>query len=242
MNPNTLFSRDFSDKKIFKRFFWQSLLEARFLYVLQLALATKLFLSQCKTAVFQLHIFIGATACSGDLFIGWVFAPQKFRFLESELLVQTLQDWSRTSRNLLESKDTKVYTEINCRRLYRSLHKWAFFTAKEQRQNIISSSFKILVSWLNFFQRFSLSSCLGVYQIWQWLHRCGLWLCLRLSLYFNTKTSTESNGFQQLIYQTSYSFKAKASPKEKTCLMTDCVFIWITAGIRTPGKNNPQKL
>lgn len=101
-SPSILFLKDFW-------FFGQSLLQARFFYLFQLALTTGYFLSHSKPAIFTLYIFIWATAHFVSWFIGcFHFSPWKFKFFESQPLVQTLQDWSRTSWNPLESKDIKL--------------------------------------------------------------------------------------------------------------------------------------
>lgn len=58
---------------------------------------------------------------------------KEIEFLESQLLVQTLQNWTRNSCNLLESKGTNVYMETNCKIAYSSLHKQAFSTNNKMK-------------------------------------------------------------------------------------------------------------
>lgn len=95
------------------------------------------------------------------------------------------------------------------------------------------------MSLLNFFKRFSLSSCPKVHQTWQWFHGYCLWLCLRIYLYMNIKLSKEVTDFSTGATsptKPATDSSLKPNPRKRVCLMTDYVFIWITEENRTPGK------
>lgn len=195
---------------------------------------------QSFSCIFSLGPQLILWACS---LVG--FFPQKFKFLESQPLVQTLQDWSRTSWNLLESKDTKLkftlrLTVEGCTEVYINglfLHSqrtnWKYNFWQFLNSDVLTTFSKGLASPA--VQRSTKldNGCTDMVFDFIWGFLCTL----------IPKTLKGSNGFQhrcKLIYQTSYSFKDKAPPKEKT-LSNDWLCIYLD-NRRTLGKNNTQKL